>query len=264
MKKVLLCPPTHFALEYQINPWMDLTKKIDRQKAFDEYNLLKQTYIDLGCEVLEIEQGKELPDMVFAANCGFPVKKTFIKANFKYKERKKEAELAKKYFEKLGFTIRELPKHISFEGQGDLFTIGGKYFLGWGKRTDFEAKKYLEDILETKIIDFKMVDPYYYHLDTCFLPLDRDTVAINPYSFEKEGLEILKKHFKHIIRVGKEDNNILACNGVVVDKTIVISRGISKSLKDDFQKAGFTTKEVSTEEFLKSGGSVKCLTLEFF
>jgi N-dimethylarginine dimethylaminohydrolase len=264
MKKILLCPPTHYDIEYKINPWMDIENKVDQQKVHEEYQQLKQTYKDLGCEILEIPQEKDLPDMVYAANYGFPQSNVFIKSNFKFDERKDEAEAAKKYFEKLGFATQELPTHISFEGQGDLLVAGDKYLMGWGKRTDKEAKKYLEKILNVDITDFKMINPYYYHLDTCLLPINGQTIAINPLSFEQEGIEKLKKIFKKIIYVSKEDNAILACNACIVENTIVIGKGISQQLKDEFKAAGYNTKEVDMNEYRKGGGSVKCLTLEFY
>ena len=264
MKKVLLCPPKYYDIEYEINPWMDVTKKVDHQKAKEEHQELKQVYQELGLEILEIPQEKGLPDMVYAANHGFPKGTMFIKSNYKFDQRKQEAAFAKAYFQKLGFVIKELPEYITWEGQGDLLMVGRQYVLGWGKRSDFAAKKYLSEYLDTKIIDFKLVNPYYYHLDTCFLPLNDKTVAINPVSFEKEGLEKIAHHFPNVIRVEEQDNAILACNATVIDKTIVIGKGISQKLKDDFAQYDYTTREVPMEEFRKGGGSVKCLTLEFY
>lgn len=264
MKKVLLCPPKYFDIRYQINPWMDTSIKVDHQKILEEYNELKTVYLELGLEVLEIEQDKDLPDMVYAANIGFPRKNLFIKSNFKYDERKRETELAKEYFASKSFTIKELPETAVWEGQGDLLVFEDTYFLGWGKRTTFEAKKYLEEYLNVSITDLKLIDPFFYHLDTCFLILDKHTVAINPQSFEPEGLEKIHKAFARVIEISQEDNKQFACNAVVIDKTIVVGKGISQKLKDIFASYGFKTKEVPMDEYRKGGGSVKCLTLEFY
>lgn len=264
MKKVLLCPPTAYDIKYEINPWMHVANKVDQKKVREQFEELKNVYKELGCEILEIEQGQDLPDMVYAANYGFPQDKIFIKSNFKFDQRKGEANFAKKFFEERKFTIKELPETVSFEGQGDLLVAGNKYLMGWGKRTDPEAKKYLEEFLDTEITDFKMVDPYYYHLDTCLLPINDQTIAINPLSFEPEGVERLKKMFKKVIYVNKDDNAILGCNACVIEDTIVIAKGISSQLKADFKAVGYKTKEIAMSEYLKGGGSVKCLTLEFY
>lgn len=264
MKKVLMCPPTYFSIRYEINPWMHIENNVDPLKATNEFLNLKRVYKSLDVNVLEINQDKNLPDMVYAANFGFPKDNLFIKSNFKFRQRKKESELSKSYFEKLGFRIEELPEDISFEGQGDLLTNGKNYFFGWGKRSDLNAKKYLADLLKSEIIDFKLIDPYYYHLDTCFTPLDEKTVALNPTAFEQKDLDKISKIFENTILVAPIDNKILACNLVVIDNFIVIEKGISNTLKEQLKKHGFTIIEVPTDEFIKGGGSVKCLTLEFY
>lgn len=264
MKKVLLCPPAYYDIEYEINPWMDLNNKVDHDKVNEEYLKLKQIYSELNIEILEIQPEKGLPDMVYAANFGSIADNVFIKSNFKFEERKKEASLAKNYFQKLGLHIEELPEGIIWEGQGDLLKAGNTYFLGWGKRTELQAKKVLEEILHTEIIDLKLVDKYYYHLDTCFLPIDEKTVAFNSLSFEEQDIIKIANHFPNIIEVEQADNDILACNAIVEGKTIVCGQGISQKLKGEYAKYGYEVKEVPMEEYRKGGGSVKCLTLEFY
>jgi N-dimethylarginine dimethylaminohydrolase len=264
MKKVLLCPPTYYDIDYEINPWMDVNNKVDRQKAQEEYQQLKQVYQEHGLEVLEIPQEFGLPDMVYAANFGFPQNNLFIKSNYKFDERKPESELAKKYFQNLGFAIKELPENIFWEGQGDFLKVGKKYLLGWGKRSMFESKKYLADILQSDIIDLKLVDSYYYHIDMCMTPLTEEIISINPFSFDAEGLKKIHANFSVVIETSKADNKIMACNSFVIDKTIVIAQGVSEQLKNEYAKYGFSVREVPMEEFRKGGGSIKCLTLEFF
>lgn len=263
-KKVLLCPPDYYDIEYEINPWMDVQNKVDRKKARDEYNQLKETYKNLGCEVLELAQEKGLPDMVYAANWGFPKGEIFIRSNFKFPQRRKEAELAQKFLENLGYKIDLLPDGIFFEGQGDLLAVGDKYFLGWGKRSDPRVIKYLKKQLGENLLDFELHDPYFYHLDMSLAPLDHNTVVINPKSFKKEDLKKIHQSFKNVIKTDERDNKTMACNLVMVNNTIVIGEGISDNLKKKFYKHGFDFKEIPMGEFRKGGGSVKCLTLEFF
>jgi N-dimethylarginine dimethylaminohydrolase len=262
MKKVLLCPPTCFDIEYEINPWMNMQNKVDQTRVQQEFQALRSVYEFLGVEMLEIPQERGLPDMVYAANFGFPIQQKFIVANFKYDERKKESHHSSEFFKRLGWDVVTLPDEIMWEGQGDLLTVGGKYYLGWGKRSDFASLEHLKKLLGDQVIDFELVNPYYYHLDTCFLPLNEETVAINPQSFTWEGLEKIYAAFPHVISVKKADNDLIACNAVVVDKEIVIAEGISQELKESFAKHGYSTHEVPMNEFRKGGGSIKCLTLE--
>lgn len=133
VKKVLLCPPSFYDIEYEINPWMHVNNKVNPAKVKKEYEELKNVYENLNVEILEIAQEKNLPDMVYSANYGFPFKNIFIKSNFKFAQRRPEADFSRAYLEKLGFETLELPKNINWEGQGDLLTIGGKYFFGFWK-----------------------------------------------------------------------------------------------------------------------------------
>jgi N-dimethylarginine dimethylaminohydrolase len=264
MKKILLCPPTYYDIEYEINPWMDINNKVDKKKVLQEYGNIKKTYESLGVKVLEINPEKGLPDMVYAANLGFVKDNIFVKSNFKYPQRQKESIYSKKFFEKLGFKIAEMPTEVTFEGQGDLLCTNSKYFMGYGKRSTLSAKKYLENFLQGEVLEFKLSDPYFYHFDMSFAPLNNETVIINKNSFDKKGLEKVYKSFKNIILAENEDNKIFSCNLVMVNKNIVIGKGISANLKNKFAQYGFGINEVGMDEYRKGGGSVKCLTLEFF
>ena len=115
---VLLCPPTYYQIEYEINPWMDVRKKADKKKTKEEYHNLKKIFKKLDLEVLEIPAQPGLPDMVYAANHGFVFDNLFIKSNFKYPQRRKETEFAQDFFRGKGFRIATLPPDINFEGRG--------------------------------------------------------------------------------------------------------------------------------------------------
>lgn len=273
MKEVLLCPPTKFDVTYSINPWMDTSVPVNRKKAAKEHNQLTQTYKSLGLHIREIPQEEDLPDMVFTANFGVSVDTTFIPANFKNNERKRESIVAKDYFERAGFTIAELPKDITWEGQGDFLKAGDIYIMGHGQRSDIRARGPIADILgiqEKDIVPLELKDPRYYHIDTALAPLDDKTVVINPKAFDDANLAKIRQTFSDVIETSEADNNILGCNLMVVEdkdmhtKIIVKTKGISEELKHEFSVRGYQTRDIPTEEFRKAGGSVKCLTLELY
>ena len=87
---------------------------------------------------------------------------------------------------------------------------------------------------------------------------------INPVAFTKEGIELINSQFKNIIIADEQDNNLLACNLVVNKNDVFIGKGISEKLKRELESYGFTVIEINMTEFLKGGGSVKCLTQEIF
>ncbi|MCL5411396.1 MAG: arginine deiminase family protein [Patescibacteria group bacterium] len=262
MKKIVLCPPDYYDIEYEINPWMSLGNKVDKLKVQGQYQALRQLYLRLDVQTLEIKPDPGLPDMVYTINTGWVAKGIFIKANFRYPQRRREADLMGEFLEEeLNLETKTLPTGVYFEGGGDLLKAGEKYFLGWGKRSVYEAKNYLEEFLESKIIDINLENPYFYHLDTCFAPLCEDTVVINEGAFKPEELKKIQQNFKNIIVTNEQDNKFLACNIVVFEKNIIITKGISLGLRQRIESFGFQVHEVGMSEYLKGGGSVKCVSL---
>ena len=261
-QKLLLCPPIYFDVTYEINPWMSTHNKVNHDKVQQEYEVLKKTYENLGVKIIEIKQDSTLPDMVYATDFGIVVKNNFISANFKYKERKPEAKLATRYLEEKGFVIKSLPKTVFFEG-GDLLKIENTFFLGYGQRSSIEAATYLSAYLVAEVIPLELIDPYYFHLDTAFMPLTQDTAVIYPKAFTSKGLETIRNKFKTVIEAAFEDSLLFACNGVVLSNTLIIGRGISEELKAQIITAGFVVVEVPMDEYRKGGGSVRCVTLLF-
>ena len=264
MKRILLCPPDYYDIEYEINPWMHTSNKVDHEKVQSIYQQIKSLYLSLDIEVHEIQAEKGLPDMVYSANFGEVRGNTFIKSNFRFSQRRAEADFAAKFFqEKFGYKTVSLPEDIFFEGQGDLLNDGKRFFFGWGKRSQQEAKPYLEKYLDAEVIDFELINPYYYHLDTCFTPLTPDLVMINPKSFKPEGLKKIHEIFSQVIETNEEDNNFLACNLINAGKNIVFAKGSSKVLREKLEGLGYILHEVDMTEYIKGGGSVKCISFEF-
>ncbi len=259
--EILVCASDYFRIEYEINPWMDITNNADKSEVLLQYRKLLDTFVRAGVKFHGIEPNPLFPDMVYTANYGFITGKKFIKANFKYEQRRGEAALAEKYFRHMGYKVYNIPENIYFEGEGDLLFTGNTYFVGWGKRTMKEVVPYLKDILDKEVIDLELVDPYYYHLDTCFAPLNEKTVVINPKSFTEKGLEKINKHFTNVILTSEQDNKVLACNMVVSGKNIVVCEGVTEEFKINLASHGYSIFETPMSQYIKGGGSVKCCSL---
>ena len=89
-RSYLMCPPDHFELAYAINPWMDLTVRVDRHRARAQWDQLVATIRGAGAEVRTIEPHAGLPDMVFTANAGLVMGRTFVPASMRNPERQDE------------------------------------------------------------------------------------------------------------------------------------------------------------------------------
>ena len=68
--EMLLCEPKYFSVEYEINPWMDVNKPVDRELAWRQWGRLRDTLVDLGVKVHLIDPAPGLPDMVFTGDGG--------------------------------------------------------------------------------------------------------------------------------------------------------------------------------------------------
>jgi N-dimethylarginine dimethylaminohydrolase len=105
----------------------------------------------------------------------------------------------------------------------------------------------------------QLQDPRFYHLDTCFCPLNGKRALVFPGAFTKEGLELLGK-YTELIPVPEADALQFVCNAVVLGKDVVLPAGCPETYKM-LADNGFATHPVELSEFIKAGGAAKCLSL---
>lgn len=271
-KDVLMVTPKYFSVEYVINPHMaDNVGSVDKMEARNEWRVLKSTFEQIGITVHDIEGEKGLPDMVFCANQSLPFededgKKRVFMSIMHADERKEEVPFIEQWYRQNGYEIHYLDedKIEDFEGCGDAIWHTGRRLLwgGYGYRSSLQAYKTISETFDVPVIALKLVDEDFYHLDTCFCVLDEKTVLIYPDAFTGGGLELINKIFEKVIHASKyEATELFACNATCPDgKNVIIQQGctdVNKNLRD----AGFSVHEVSTYEYLKSGGSVFCMKM---
>ena len=258
--KVLMCPPTYFSVDYEINPWMHRDKPVDKQLAQKQWSALADTYRDLGVEVETINPVPGLPDMVFTANAGLVSGKKAVLASFKYPERQPETVYFKEWFKENNFESIELEEGEYFEGQGEALWFGDTLIAGWGFRATIEAHKRLQETIAPNSLSVKLTDPRFYHLDTCFLPINETTAAYYAAAFDFSSKKELQTLIPNLIEVSAQEAEAFACNSVVIGKKILMPRG-SIELPKKLGRLGFDILALETNEFKKSGGGIRCLTL---
>src|SRR6187402_673053 len=180
-RRYLMCRPTHFAVTYRINPWMDPTAPYDNALAVRQWESLRQTYLGLGHTVELIDGLPGLPDMVFAANGATVVDGKVLAVQFRDPERADEAPAYKSWFEINGFDVYD-SKHTN-EGEGDILLAGEVLLAGTGFRTVHAAHAQIQEVFGHPVITLQLVNPAYYHLDTALCVLDERTVAYLPEAF---------------------------------------------------------------------------------
>ena len=259
IKKVLMCEPTFFdTLDYSINPWMK-PGTIDGKKAMSEWHALVKAYESQGINVEVIEQQKGVPDMVFATDQGIVQDKTVLLSRFWTKERRGEGKYYEEWFRNHGYTIKRLPNDVYLEGNGDSYLWNDKLFIGVGYRADNETCKTVSKLLAKEVIPLQIIDPKFYHLDVGFFPLNQETVFYYPPAFSEESRGVLQKLVSNLIEFTEDEANGFCANSVVTDHHVVHQKG-NETFKTKLQDLGYTSIEVETGEFMKSGGGAHCLT----
>jgi N-dimethylarginine dimethylaminohydrolase len=259
-KQILMCPPQYFDIEYEINPWMHQDDQVNTTLAMEEWDKLKQTYLTLDCEVFEQAPQKGWPDLVFTANAGLLFgEKKMILSNFRYPDRQGEAKFDEHYFKENGFEV--IQPLVPFEGQGEAFVWNGKILAGFGFRSTEKTAAELEKISGLKVVQLELIDPRFYHLDMALSPITSDLIVYNPKAFSQESIEKIKSLGCELIDVTQHDADMFAANLVPVGKTIVMIEG-TENLANEFRSRGFETIELNMSEFRKSGGAIRCLTLD--
>lgn len=268
--QVLMVEPTHFSVEYVINPHMtENIGKVNKMEAQNEWNKIKSTFSQIGIEPHVLEGQEGLPDMVFCANQSLPFiskdgKKHVYMSIMHAEQRKQEVPFIEQWFRQAGYGIHFFDESEieDFEGCGDGIWHTGKRLLwgGYGYRSSVQAYRNISDTFDVPVIALELVDDAFYHLDTCLCVLDKNTALIYSDAFTDGGLELINAVFDKVINASEyEAKKLFACNATCPDgKNVIVQQGctdVNKNLRD----AGFAVHEVSTYEFLKSGGSVFCM-----
>ena len=257
---ILMCPPAHYGIEYEINPWMNQARQVDSELASRQWRDLKSALESAGARISEVEPVPGLPDMVFTANAALMRGEEAYLSRFRHPQRQGEEPRFAAWFESHGIRVHRLEPDEYFEGAGDALFCGDTLFAGYKIRSHAAAMQRVGGLLDVRVIPLELVDEHYYHLDTCFCPLNQDTAIYFPGAFDAYGRTALESATPHLIAVQEEEARSFACNAVVVGTTVVTNTGCPQ-LHRDLQSLGMTTVATPLSEFVKSGGSAKCLTL---
>jgi N-dimethylarginine dimethylaminohydrolase len=259
--KLLVCPPTYYGIEYEINPWMSRSQQSDRGQACAQWDGLRRLLQErLAVDIHTIESRPGLPDMVFTANAGLVWGHMFIVSNCRYEVRRGEAAHFEEWFRHRGFAITRLPAGLCFEGEGDLLKCGDTWFAGYHIRSDIIAHHKVAEIIEREVLSLELTSDWYYHLDTCFCPLGNGRAIYYPAAFDSYARKVLQDNIPELIPVCDDEAARFACNAIVAGNSIVMNDGCPK-VRERLEALGITVFETPLGEFLKAGGSAKCLVL---
>ncbi|HSX23627.1 MAG TPA: arginine deiminase family protein [Candidatus Saccharimonadales bacterium] len=236
---------------------------VDPDTAMEQWEALVAQLKTLGIKVDVIDQKEGVPDMVFAADQGIVRDGAVLLANFRYTQRKPERVHYRTWFRDHGFRLRALSNVFPFEG-GDALFFNNMLFVGTGYRASISSCEELAAKLEIDVMPLRLVDPYYYHLDMCFLPINEDTAFYYPPAFSENSQNLLKRLVPNLLELSTSAAKAYASNSLVSGTDIIIPAGTPAAFSAKLKELGLAVHVVDTSEFNKAGGGIRCLinTLE--
>ena len=261
---LLMCAPSLYAVNYVINPWMNgNVGACSQTRAMGQWHRLHDALTKLA-QVHLIEPVAGSPDMVFTANAGLAREGVVVVSSFHHAERQGEEPHFRNWFAEAGYQVQTLPRDTPFEGEGDaLFSVDKSLlWVGHGTRTVQRSHAALAALWDVEVRSLRLVDPRFYHLDTCFAPLSDGSLLYYPAAFDADSLARIEAFYApdQRLQVSEEDALRFACNAVNLGRTIVLNH-ISAELEGRLRLRGFHPVQVQLDEFLKAGGAAKCLVM---
>jgi N-dimethylarginine dimethylaminohydrolase len=269
-----MCAPDHFEVSYRINPWMDPAQwaaSAERlaQDARHGWLQLKSTYERLGARVDVQPPQPGLPDMVFTANAALVLDRKALLARFRCAERQGEEPHDRAFLQALRARgaideIVEVPAGLIFEGAGDAIwdATRGVLWTGYGQRSSYEMQYVLAETFAVPTVALELVDPRFYHLDTCFCVLSGGEVIAYRPAFGDRSFGLIEELVGRdkLIRASDEDAQRLAVNSVCLGRDVVLCHA-SAALRGALLERGYRPHVVALDAFNHAGGAAYCLTL---
>jgi N-dimethylarginine dimethylaminohydrolase len=263
INRVLMCSPAYFDIEYVINPWMDTNNRVNKDRAMKQWEYVRDVLTDLGVAIEYIDPVPGLPDMVFAGDAGMVSGNTFIASNFRFAQRQKEAEVASAWMAAHGYRVIMPPEDVYFEGLGDVIYSDTNIIVGHGPRSSPNSIQFIQQIFsDLEIVsEVHLCDPWFYHTALAAAFIGRDRIIYYAPALASESRELLERKFDHRIAVSEQDaKEFMVCNNIVVG-TKVLVHDCTRQLEESLGEWGYEVIRCPADEFLKSGGSVRCLIL---
>jgi N-dimethylarginine dimethylaminohydrolase len=302
-RQVLMGDPAHFSVKGGANPhtrtrW-GTRRHVDRQAAIAQWRRLRDTLEDHGVRVLVVPPDPAQPGLVYPANAGFltdvdaerPLaEKVFTLSNL-LPHRAAEKSHYRRVLEAAGYRLAEIDARHRFEGEADLFPVGGVHVftcghlerqrfvprLGvppwkrvYGFRSDARAEPILKEIVAPRPLHrFELVLEAHYHGDTAlcaFGPRREHLLAYRRAIAPRDWPRLAALFGDALIELSEDDAARYAANSFTLtppgsrESFLLMPGGVSEKLRAQVRERGVTPVEIDVSEFLKKGGgSVKCM-----
>jgi ornithine--oxo-acid transaminase len=259
-----MCPPEWYGVDYVINPWMaGNVNRSSRDLAFAQWKGIHNVLRSVAdVRLLHPEPG--CPDMTFVGHAGLVHHGVAAISSFSHAERRSESSYLRRWLASHGFILWETPRETAFEGEGDIsFDDSGKrLWAAHGVRTCKAAHRHIADAWHVPVTSLHLIDPRFYHLDTCFTPLSNGYLLYYPGAFDAASLTMIEEAYPSTKRIAvtEADATRMACCALNIGK-MVFTGEITRELATRLFDAGFDVVQLELSEFIKGGAGAKSLAL---
>jgi N-dimethylarginine dimethylaminohydrolase len=281
MLRIHIKPTTFDIFPFQDgqNKYIDHTVHINKKKALEQHRNLVKSFNNSITYTIE-DPVDLLTDIVFTANGGLCLprlpKPIVVLPYMKYQQRKDELKYLEEIYKNIHLQTVPFPgsQAAPFEGQAELkwFYGGTKAICGYGHRSTKKTFEIINTLLKKiykshkleppELLVLKIERPDYYHLDVAMLEFDDKKCIVHKRAFSEASVKKIRAF------LGEENVTVIDttdsfCLNSVVDGDKLITHMLKAPLKSQLEK--ITNKKihmVDTSEFEKSGGSVRCMTLD--
>lgn len=263
----LAVEPTHYRIDYAINPFMDPADQPDPVRAMEQWQVMVHVLRALGARVDVLAQRADSPDMVYAMNLGLALADEsgrpdhVVLSHMRYAERRAERRSAVPWFAEHGYAVRQVGADgigPCFEA-GDAFAFGDALVVGFGPRTEELGLKVLAAEIGVRVRGLRITHPAMYHLDLAFCPLDDRRAIVCPDAFDGPSAQALLDLVPEPLVIDEAEALIFCANSVVVGRTVVMP-ACPPRVRAQLEAWGFEVVLLELGELHKGGGSVRCLT----
>ena len=218
-----------------------------------------------------------LPDIVFLANGGLSLPRLrnplILMPNMKYQQRRDELPYLKRMYHRMGLKTVDYPGYEPFEGQAELkwFHGGRRAICGYGFRATKKSFEELDRFFERlygkdkkpELLVIRLISPDYYHLDVAMLEFDDAKCVIHRHAVTPASLRRIQRFLGDQNVTVLDTSDSFCLNAVVDGPNLLTHKMRDPKVRPLLERiTGRRVKEINTSEFEKSGGSVRCMTLD--
>jgi N-dimethylarginine dimethylaminohydrolase len=265
LRKVVMCPPTHFEIVEPTNYmqwvyWSDGLPRPNPLVMAQQHQRLVQILREEGVEVELLPPLPSLPFQHATRDVGAVIGDTIVLANLRERTRRLEAEVTAPVL--ASYKLRLVRPERGFVEGGDVVVDNGRLFVGIGARTDDWGAEFLHETFgrDHEVVPLRF-DPHYTHLDTVLGVLGRGRALVYEAAFDDASLRRIREAYPHLITLTEEEQKNGGANVLFLNPEKVISIAENGSVNAQLAQAGFEVVTLPYSEVIKSGGSVRCDTL---